>query len=169
MVRCLRSSRPIPGLRWWHRQSLGRSLACNRPRGALRRLAPLKPQAHPARGGPKPSPARLRTRRQATYAATRLPLVARPTPRSILARPATGRLPARAGPRRTGHRRPHHQWRRAAALRSRTAALPRGGCAWAWHVGRTREGEALWRVLLPAQPADRTGLLPAEAARAEDP
>src|ERR1017187_10104662 len=169
MVRCLRSSRPIPGLRWWHRQSLGRSLAGNRPRGAVRRLAPPKPQAYPARRWPEPAPARLCTRRQAAHAPARLPLVARPAPRSILARPATGRLPARAGPRRTGHRRPHHQRRRAAALRSRTAALPRGGCAWARHVGRTREGEALWRVLLPARPSDGTGLLPTETARAEDP
>ena len=169
MVRRLRSARPTAGLRRRHRQSPGGGLARDRSRRAFCRLAPPKPQAHPARGRPEPAPARLRARGQAAHAHPRLPLVARPAPRSIPARSATGRLPARAGPRRIGHRRSHHQRGRASALRARTAALPRGGCPGAWHVGRARKGEALWRVLLPARPADGTGLLPAETPRGEDP
>ena len=90
---------------------------------------------------------------QTAHAHPGVPLVARPAPRPIAAGPAIGRLPARAGPRRATHRRPDHQRRRAAALRPRTAALPRGGCARPRHVGGAGKGQGLRRVLLAARPA----------------
>ena len=142
-----------PPARLWRRygEPARGSLAQHRRWKTFLRVVAIKPQTHAAFRRAEPTAAGVCSQWQTADARAGIPLVARPTAGSIVARSCAPGLFPRACSRRFKNRRHARQWRHAHPSPGDVTRISRCRCARPRHVGHAGEGQGLWRLLHTAR------------------